>query len=75
MRWWGLYTQRSRDRRRQDAILEPESMDDKVLHAAQCGIDGGRLTTDQLRVIGDSQESRGDRRSHRPAERAEAEGI
>ncbi|MFI5754875.1 nitrite/sulfite reductase [Streptomyces sp. NPDC051569] len=57
MRWWGLYTQRKPgiDGGR-TAILEPEELDDKYF-MLRVRIDGGRLTTEQLRVIGEiSQE-------------------
>src|SRR5882757_4191129 len=57
MRWYGLYTQRRPgiDGGR-TAILEPEELDDKYF-MLRVRIDGGRLTTDQLRVIGEiSQE-------------------
>jgi len=57
MRWWGLYTQRKPgiDGGR-TAILEPEELDDKYF-MLRIRIDGGRLTTEQLRIIGDiSQE-------------------
>ncbi|WP_406372466.1 nitrite/sulfite reductase [Streptomyces sp. NBC_01550] len=57
MRWWGLYTQRKPgiDGGR-TAVLEPEELDDKYF-MLRVRIDGGRLTTAQLRVIGEiSQE-------------------
>ncbi|MFC0599116.1 nitrite/sulfite reductase [Streptomyces palmae] len=57
MRWWGLYTQRKPgiDGGR-TAVLAPEELDDEFF-MLRVRIDGGRLTTDQLRVIGDiSQE-------------------
>ncbi|MER6103159.1 nitrite/sulfite reductase [Streptomyces sp. NPDC001832] len=57
MRWWGLYTQRRPgiDGGR-TAVLEPEELDDKHF-MLRVRIDGGRLTTEQLRVIGEiSQE-------------------
>ncbi|RKN03319.1 nitrite/sulfite reductase [Streptomyces radicis] len=57
MRWWGLYTQRRPgiDGGR-TAILEPEELDDEYF-MLRVRIDGGRLTTAQLRVIGEiSQE-------------------
>ncbi|MDK1475229.1 nitrite/sulfite reductase [Streptomyces sp. 549] len=52
MRWWGLYTQRKPgiDGGR-TAILEPEELDDEYF-MLRVRIDGGRLTTEQLRVIG-----------------------
>ncbi|MDT3396419.1 nitrite/sulfite reductase [Streptomyces sp. B1866] len=57
MRWWGLYTQRRPgiDGGR-TAVLEPEELDDEYF-MMRVRIDGGRLTTRQLRVIGEiSQE-------------------
>jgi sulfite reductase (ferredoxin) len=57
MRWWGLYTQRKPgiDGGR-TAVLEPEELDDEHF-MLRVRIDGGRLTTAQLRVIGEvSQE-------------------
>ena len=57
LRWWGLYTQRRPgiDGGR-TAVLEPEELDDEYF-MMRVRIDGGRLTTDQLRVIGEvSQE-------------------
>ena len=57
MRWWGLYTQRRPgvDGGR-TAILEPEELEDEYF-MLRVRIDGGRLTTEQLRVIGEvSQE-------------------
>ncbi|EMF53531.1 MULTISPECIES: nitrite/sulfite reductase [Streptomyces] len=57
MRWWGLYTQRKPGiDGGKTAILEPEELDDKFF-MLRVRIDGGRLTTRQLRVIGEiSQE-------------------
>ncbi|MEU1041198.1 nitrite/sulfite reductase [Streptomyces sp. NPDC005551] len=57
MRWWGLYTQRKPGiDGGKTAILEPEELDDKFF-MLRVRIDGGRLTTAQLRVIGEiSQE-------------------
>ncbi|KIZ14787.1 nitrite/sulfite reductase [Streptomyces natalensis] len=57
MRWWGLYTQRRPGiDGGKTAILEPEELDDKYF-MLRVRIDGGRLTTAQLRVIGEiSQE-------------------
>jgi sulfite reductase (ferredoxin) len=57
MRWWGLYTQRrpgiSGGR---TAVLEPEELDDEFF-MLRVRIDGGRLTTAALRMIGEiSQE-------------------
>ncbi|MTE21533.1 nitrite/sulfite reductase [Streptomyces sp. TRM43335] len=57
MRWWGLYTQRRPgiDGGR-TAVLEPEELEDEYF-MMRVRIDGGRLTTEQLRVIGEiSQE-------------------
>lgn len=52
MRWWGLYTQRKPGiDGGKTAILEPEELDDKFF-MLRVRIDGGRLTTEQLRVIG-----------------------
>ncbi|MFI6690724.1 nitrite/sulfite reductase [Streptomyces sp. NPDC050433] len=52
MRWWGLYTQRKPGiGGGKTAILEPEELDDKYF-MLRVRIDGGRLTTEQLRVIG-----------------------
>jgi sulfite reductase (ferredoxin) len=57
MRWWGLYTQRRPGiDGGKTAILEPEELDDEFF-MMRVRIDGGRLTTAQLRVIGEiSQE-------------------
>ncbi|WP_055494646.1 nitrite/sulfite reductase [Streptomyces sp. TP-A0356] len=57
MRWWGLYTQRKPGiDGGKTAILEPEELDDRYF-MMRVRIDGGRLTTEQLRVIGEiSQE-------------------
>src|SRR3954465_7678867 len=57
MRWWGLYTQRKPGiDGGKTAILEPEELDDKYF-MLRVRIDGGRLTTRQLQVIGEiSQE-------------------
>ncbi|WP_329193245.1 nitrite/sulfite reductase [Streptomyces sp. NBC_01435] len=57
MRWWGLYTQRKPGiDGGKTAFLEPEELDDKYF-MLRVRIDGGRLTTAQLRVIGEiSQE-------------------
>ncbi|MEW2219185.1 nitrite/sulfite reductase [Streptomyces sp. NPDC006990] len=57
MRWWGLYTQRKPGiSGGKTAVLEPEELDDEYF-MLRVRIDGGRLTTEQLRVIGDvSQE-------------------
>ncbi|MFI2425231.1 nitrite/sulfite reductase [Streptomyces sp. NPDC018955] len=57
MRWWGLYTQRKPGiDGGKTAILEPEELDDEYF-MMRVRIDGGALTTRQLRVIGEiSQE-------------------
>ncbi|MCZ4124498.1 nitrite/sulfite reductase [Streptomyces sp. H39-S7] len=57
MRWWGLYTQRRPGiDGGKTAVLEPHELDDEYF-MLRVRIDGGRLTTEQLRVIGEiSQE-------------------
>ncbi|QKV91991.1 nitrite/sulfite reductase [Streptomyces sp. NA02950] len=57
MRWWGLYTQRKPGiDGGKTAVLEPEELDDTHF-MMRVRVDGGRLTTEQLRVIGEvSQE-------------------
>src|SRR5439155_5992080 len=52
-RWYGLYTQRRPgiDGGR-TAVLEPEELDDSYF-MMRVRIDGGALTTEQLRVIGE----------------------
>ncbi|MFJ4713927.1 nitrite/sulfite reductase [Streptomyces sp. NPDC088785] len=57
MRWWGLYTQRRPGiDGGKTAVLEPEELDDEYF-MLRVRIDGGRLTTEQLRVVGEiSQE-------------------
>jgi sulfite reductase (ferredoxin) len=52
-RWWGLYTQRREgiDGGR-TAILEPEELD-APFFMQRIRLDGGRMTSDQLRVIAD----------------------
>ncbi|MFG3549486.1 sulfite reductase SirA [Streptomyces sp. NPDC047725] len=57
MRWWGLYTQRRQGiDGGKTAILEPEELDDSYF-MLRVRVDGGALTTAQLRVIGEiSQE-------------------
>lgn len=57
MRWWGLYTQREQGiDGGKTAVLEPEELDAEFF-MMRVRIDGGRLTTEQLRVIGEiSQE-------------------
>jgi sulfite reductase (ferredoxin) len=51
MRWWGLYTQRAPgiDGGR-TALLEPEELDDSYF-MLRVRIPGGRLTSEQLRVV------------------------
>jgi sulfite reductase (ferredoxin) len=53
MRWWGLYTQRRPgiDGGR-TAVLEPEELDDRYF-MLRVRIDGGALTTEQLRLVGE----------------------
>lgn len=52
-RWWGLYTQRrpgiSGGR---TAVLEPEELDDRYF-MQRIRLDGGRMTSEQLRIIAD----------------------
>ncbi|AXI76998.1 nitrite/sulfite reductase [Peterkaempfera bronchialis] len=53
MRWWGLYTQRRPGiDGGKTAVLEPHELDDEYF-MMRVRIDGGRLTTDQLRAIGE----------------------
>src|SRR3990170_4235392 len=56
-RWWGLYTQRRPGiDGGKTAVLEPHELDDEFF-MLRVRIDGGRLTTEPLRVIGEvSQE-------------------
>jgi sulfite reductase (ferredoxin) len=53
MRWWGLYTQRRPgiDGGR-TAVLEPEELDDRYF-MLRVRIDGGALTSEQLRLLGE----------------------
>jgi sulfite reductase (ferredoxin) len=53
LRWWGLYTQRKQgiDGGR-TATMEPHELEDKYF-MLRVRVDGGALTTDQLRVIGE----------------------
>jgi len=52
LRWWGLYTQRKQGiDGGKTATLEPEELEDKYF-MLRVRIDGGALTTEQLRVIG-----------------------
>ncbi|MBC8091041.1 MAG: nitrite/sulfite reductase [Pseudonocardia sp.] len=59
MRWWGLYTQRKPgiDGGR-TAALEPEELDDSYF-MLRVRIDGGALTTEQLRAIGEVSRDHG----------------
>ncbi|WP_327267856.1 nitrite/sulfite reductase [Streptomyces sp. NBC_01218] len=53
MRWWGLYTQRKPGiDGGKTAVLEPEELDDRFF-MLRVRIDGGRLTSAQLRAIGE----------------------
>lgn len=53
MRWWGLYTQRKPGiDGGKTAVLEPEELDGRYF-MLRVRIDGGRLTTAQLRAIGE----------------------
>ena len=52
-RWWGLYTQRKPGiDGGKTATLEPHELEDKYF-MLRVRIDGGQLTTEQLRVIGE----------------------
>ncbi|MET9929830.1 MULTISPECIES: nitrite/sulfite reductase [unclassified Streptomyces] len=56
MRWWGLYTQRKQGLDgTKTGVLEPEELDDEYF-MLRVRIDGGRLTTAQLRVVGEISE-------------------
>jgi sulfite reductase (ferredoxin) len=59
MRWWGLYTQRRPgiDGGR-TAVLEPEELDDRYF-MLRVRIDGGALTTEQLRALGEISQTYG----------------
>jgi sulfite reductase (ferredoxin) len=51
MRWWGLYTQRRPGiDGGKTAVLEPHELDDEYF-MLRVRIDGGQLTTEQLRTI------------------------
>jgi sulfite reductase (ferredoxin) len=53
LRWWGLYTQRKQGiDGGKTATLEPHELEDKFF-MLRVRIDGGALTTEQLRVIGE----------------------
>jgi len=59
LRWWGLYTQRKQGLDgTKTGVLEPEELDDEYF-MLRVRIDGGRLTTRQLRVIGEISEEFG----------------
>ena len=52
-RWWGLYTQRAPGiPGARTGTIEPEELDDRYF-MLRVRIDGGALTTEQLRVIGE----------------------
>ncbi|BAU86885.1 precorrin-3B synthase [Streptomyces laurentii] len=56
MRWWGLYTQRREGLDgTKTGVLAPEELDAEYF-MLRVRIDGGRLTTAQLRVIGEVSE-------------------
>jgi sulfite reductase (ferredoxin) len=59
MRWWGLYTQRRPgiDGGR-TAALEPEELDDRYF-MLRVRLDGGALTTTQLRALGEVSQAYG----------------
>ena len=59
MRWWGLYTQRRPgiDGGR-TATLEPEELDDRYF-MLRVRLDGGALTTAQLRALGEISQDHG----------------
>ncbi|HEU0128291.1 MAG TPA: nitrite/sulfite reductase [Pseudonocardiaceae bacterium] len=53
MRWWGLYTQRKPGiEGGRTGALEPEELEDRYF-MMRVRIDGGALTTEQLRVLGE----------------------
>jgi sulfite reductase (ferredoxin) len=53
LRWWGLYTQRKQGiEGGKTATLEPHELEDKYF-MLRVRIDGGALTTEQVRVIGE----------------------
>jgi sulfite reductase (ferredoxin) len=59
MRWWGLYTQRRQGiPGGQTAVLEPHELDDEYF-MLRVRIDGGRLSSPQLRAIGEISTSYG----------------
>ncbi|WP_035753032.1 nitrite/sulfite reductase [Parafrankia discariae] len=52
-RWWGLYTQRKPGiSGGRTAVLEPEELDDRYF-MQRIRLDGGRMTSEQLRIIAD----------------------
>jgi sulfite reductase (ferredoxin) len=56
-RWWGLYTQRKPGiEGGRTATLEPEELDDEYF-MMRVRIDGGALSTEQLRVVGELSQS------------------
>ncbi|MBQ0986818.1 nitrite/sulfite reductase [Streptomyces sp. F63] len=57
MRWWGLYTQRRPGiDGGKTAVLEPEELEDQYF-MLRVRVDGGRLTTAQLRAVGEVSEA------------------
>jgi sulfite reductase (ferredoxin) len=53
LRWWGLYTQRKPGiSGGKTAVLEPEELDDEFF-MLRIRLDGGQLSTEQLRIIGE----------------------
>ncbi|MDQ4094282.1 MAG: nitrite/sulfite reductase [Actinomycetota bacterium] len=53
MRWWGLYTQRKAGiEGGRTGALEPEELEDRYF-MMRVRVDGGALTTEQLRVLGE----------------------
>ncbi|MGH3785802.1 MAG: nitrite/sulfite reductase [Pseudonocardiaceae bacterium] len=53
MRWWGLYTQRKPGiEGGRTGALEPEELEDRYF-MMRVRVDGGALTTEQLRVLGE----------------------
>ena len=51
MRWWGLYTQRKQGvPGERTGCAEPEELEDEFF-MMRIRIDGGRMTTEQLRAI------------------------
>ena len=56
MRWWGLYTQRRPGiEGGRTAALDPEELDDEYF-MMRVRVDGGGLTTEQVRVLGEVSE-------------------